>query len=62
MFGWLLSVYGLAVFGYLTAILASHFVGQDGVPADGGGTSLRRGEADGPTGDAPASTGGQRRI
>ncbi len=29
LFGWLLSVYGLAVFGYLTAILASHFVGQD---------------------------------
>jgi voltage-gated potassium channel len=26
---WLLSVYGLAIFGYLTAILASHFVGQD---------------------------------
>jgi hypothetical protein len=22
-------VYGLAIFGYLTAILASHFVGQD---------------------------------
>ncbi len=62
LFGWLLSVYGLAVFGYLTAILASHFVGQDGVPAGGGGTSLLRGEADGPTGDAPASTGGRRRI
>lgn len=29
LLGWLLSVYGLAVFGYLTAILASHFVGQD---------------------------------
>jgi len=27
--GWLLSVYGLAVFGCLTAILASHFVGED---------------------------------
>lgn len=29
LLGWLLSVYGLAIFGYLTAILASHFVGQD---------------------------------
>jgi voltage-gated potassium channel len=27
--GWFLSVYGLAIFGYLTATLASHFVGQD---------------------------------
>jgi voltage-gated potassium channel len=26
--GWLLSLYGLGVFGYLTATLASHFVGQ----------------------------------
>lgn len=29
VFGWLLSVYGLAAFGYLTAILASHFVTSD---------------------------------
>jgi voltage-gated potassium channel len=29
LFGWLLSVYGLAAFGYLTAILASHFVAAD---------------------------------
>ena len=29
LLGWLLSVYGLAIFGYLTAILASHFVGRD---------------------------------
>ena len=29
LLGWLLSIYGLAVFGYLTAILASHFVGRD---------------------------------
>ncbi len=29
LLGWLLSVYGLAVFGYLTAILASHFVESD---------------------------------
>lgn len=29
LFGWLLSVYGLAVFGYLTAILASHFIEED---------------------------------
>ena len=27
--GWLLSVYGLGAFGYLTAILASHFVTSD---------------------------------
>jgi voltage-gated potassium channel len=27
--GWLLTLYGLAIFGYLTAILASHFVGQE---------------------------------
>lgn len=29
LLGWLLSVYGLAIFGYLTAILASHFVDRD---------------------------------
>jgi voltage-gated potassium channel len=29
LLGWLLSVYGLAVFGYLTAILASHFIERD---------------------------------
>lgn len=29
LLGWLLSLYGLAIFGYLTAILASHFVGRD---------------------------------
>lgn len=29
MLGWLLSLYGLAVFGYLTATLASHFVGRE---------------------------------
>lgn len=29
LLGWLLSVYGLAVFGYLTAVLASHFVERD---------------------------------
>lgn len=29
VFGWLLSLWGLGVFGYLTAILASHFVGTD---------------------------------
>ena len=27
--GWLLSLFGLAVFGYLTATLASHFIGRD---------------------------------
>jgi voltage-gated potassium channel len=29
LLGWVLSVYGLAVFGYLTAILASHFIERD---------------------------------
>jgi len=29
LLGWLLAVYGLAVFGYLTATLASHFIEQD---------------------------------
>jgi voltage-gated potassium channel len=29
LLGWLLSVYGLAIFGYLTATLASHFIGTD---------------------------------
>jgi voltage-gated potassium channel len=29
LLGWGLSVYGLVILGYLTAILASHFVGQD---------------------------------
>ncbi len=29
LLGWLLSLYGLAVFGYLTATLASHFIGRE---------------------------------
>lgn len=29
LLGWLLSLYGLGVFGYLTATLASHFVGRE---------------------------------
>jgi len=29
LLGWLLSLYGLAVFGYLTATLATHFIFQD---------------------------------
>jgi voltage-gated potassium channel len=29
LLGWLLSLYGLGVFGYLTATLAGHFVGQE---------------------------------
>jgi voltage-gated potassium channel len=29
LLGWLLSLYGLAIFGYLTATLASHFVDRD---------------------------------
>lgn len=34
--GWLLSLFGLAVFGYLTATLASHFIARDRAigPAD----------------------------
>jgi voltage-gated potassium channel len=34
LLGWLLSIYGLAVFGYLTAVLASHFIGRDMHPDD----------------------------
>lgn len=30
LLGWLLSLYGLGIFGYLTAMLASHFIGRDG--------------------------------
>lgn len=29
LLGWLLSLYGLGIFGYLTATLASHMVGQE---------------------------------
>lgn len=29
LLGWLLSLYGLAIFGYLTATLASHFIGRE---------------------------------
>jgi len=29
LLGWLLSLYGLAVFEYLTATLASHFIGRE---------------------------------
>lgn len=29
LLGWLLTLYGLAVFGYLTATLASHFIGRE---------------------------------
>jgi voltage-gated potassium channel len=43
IFGWLLSVYGLAVFGYLTATLASHFIEQDrGVTRDLGGRNAEQ--------------------
>jgi voltage-gated potassium channel len=34
--GWLLSLYGLGIFGYLTATLASHFVGRERSPATDG--------------------------
>jgi voltage-gated potassium channel len=40
LLGWLLSLYGLGVFGYLTATLASHFV-RPGVPASGQPTAPR---------------------
>lgn len=43
IFGWLLSVYGLADFGYLTATLASHFIEQDrGVTRDLAGRKQAR--------------------
>ncbi|MEO6207545.1 MAG: ion transporter [Candidatus Limnocylindrales bacterium] len=29
LLGWLLSLYGLGIFGYLTAMLASHFIGRE---------------------------------
>ncbi len=40
--GWLLSLFGLGVFGYLTATLASHFIARDRmVPDDGNPTGER---------------------
>ena len=36
LLGWLLSLYGLGVFGYLTATLASHFIERDRGAATGG--------------------------
>lgn len=52
LLGWLLSVYGLAVFGYLTAVLASHFVDRDrAVEPVGPGQTPRPGA--GTTPDAP---------
>lgn len=41
LLGWLLSLYGLGIFGYLTATLASHFVGQDRGVAASAGPRLR---------------------
>lgn len=35
LLGWLLSLYGLGIFGYLTAMLASHFVGREGTRRSG---------------------------
>jgi voltage-gated potassium channel len=52
LLGWLLSVYGLAVFGYLTAILASHFIGQDGSSPGAEGSEA------GAVASAPARTSG----
>jgi voltage-gated potassium channel len=43
--GWLLSLYAFAVFGYITATIASFFVGQDAEPgATGGDTAALRDE------------------
>ena len=36
LLGWLLSLYGLGIFGYLTATLASHFIERDRGAAIGG--------------------------
>lgn len=53
LLGWLLSLYGLGIFGYLTATLASHFVGRErGEAPDGDGTD-RAVDAD-PRADRPA--------
>lgn len=52
LLGWGLSVYGLAVFGYLTAVLASHFVERDrGAPTVS--TARRAAPADGDESRAP---------
>lgn len=50
--GWLLAVYALAIFGYLTATIASHFIGADaariggerGRPSPGGPGAVPGGE------------------
>lgn len=40
LLGWVLSLYGLAIFGYLTATLASHFIERDrSAPHGSGGGS-----------------------
>ena len=44
LLGWLLSLYGLGIFGYLTATLASHFVGRE---REGESRSHETGEASG---------------
>src|SRR5262249_7048531 len=38
LLGWLLAVYAFAVFGYITATLASFFVGRDRKAESAGGT------------------------
>jgi voltage-gated potassium channel len=44
--GWLLSLFGLGVFGYLTATLASHFIERDrGLLEPGADPSRSRGPA-----------------
>ncbi len=41
LLGWLLSLYGLAIFGYLTATLASHFIERDRATRPGEGPASR---------------------
>ncbi len=53
--GWLLSVYGLAAFGYLTAILASHFVTSDQERGSGARQADRRADSWLPDGSDDAS-------
>ena len=42
LLGWALSLYGLAIFGYLTATLASHFIERDRAARPGEGPASRR--------------------
>jgi voltage-gated potassium channel len=46
LLSFLLSVYGLAVFGYITASFASFFIGRDSGPRQGGAGEMARLSAD----------------